>query len=56
MSKVKEPLFRVVKREGMKKRYIALLYLGAVVLALGIGAILLFSLDLYGNINYNVIR
>lgn len=44
-NNAKEPLIRVFKREGMKKRYIALLYTASVLLALGIGAILLFSLD-----------
>lgn len=43
-SNNKEPLIRIVKRTGLKKRYIALLYFISVVIALGIGAILLFSL------------
>ena len=40
-----QPLIRIVKREGLKKRYIALLYAASVLLALGIGAILLVSLE-----------
>lgn len=44
-NNTKEPLIRIVKREGLKKRYIALLYAASVVIALGVGAILLFSLD-----------
>ena len=40
----KEPLVRIVKRTGLKKRYAALLYLASVIIALGIGAILLLSL------------
>ena len=39
-----EPLIRIVKRNGLKKRYAALLYLISVIVALGIGAILLLSL------------
>ena len=45
MNKNREPLIRVVKREGMKRRDIVMLYFGAIILALGIGAILLLSLD-----------
>lgn len=44
MNKSKEPFIRIVKREGLKKRYIALLYAVSVLIALGIGAILLISL------------
>ena len=44
-NNTKEPLIRIVKREGLKKRYIALLYAASVVIALGVGAILLFSLE-----------
>lgn len=44
-SSSKEPLIRVVKRTGLKKRNIALLYFVSVIIALGVGAILLFSLD-----------
>lgn len=40
----KEPLIRVVKRQNIKTWQICLLYLGAVIIALGIGAILLLSL------------
>lgn len=40
----KEPLIRVVRRQGLKKRYIALLYAASVILALGVGALLLLSL------------
>jgi len=39
-----QPLIRIVKREGLKKRYIAVLYTAAVLLALGLGAILIVSL------------
>ena len=41
----RQPWIRVVKREGMKKRYIALLYAASILIALGIGAILLKSLE-----------
>lgn len=34
-----QPRIRIVKRDGMKKRYLILLYAGSVLLALGIGAI-----------------
>lgn len=44
-SNNKEPLIRIVKRNGLKKRYAALLYLISVIVALGIGAILLLSLQ-----------
>ena len=40
-----EPLIRIVKRNGLKKRYIALLYAVSVIIALGIGALLLVSLE-----------
>ncbi len=43
-SNNKEPFIRIVKRNGLKKRYAALLYLISVIVALGIGAILLLSL------------
>ena len=39
-----QPRIRIVKRDGMKKRYLILLYAGSVLLALGIGAILLLCL------------
>lgn len=41
----RQPWIRVVKREGMKKRYIVLLYAASILIALGIGAILLNSLE-----------
>lgn len=40
----KEPLIRIVKRQSIKTWQICVLYLGAVLLALGIGAILLLFL------------
>lgn len=40
-----EPLIRIVKRNGLKKRYIALLYAVSVIIALGIGALLLVFLE-----------
>lgn len=44
-NNTKEPLIRIVKREGLKKRYIALLYSVSVIIALGIGALLLVFLE-----------
>ena len=44
-NNTKEPLIRIVKREGLKKRYIALLYAVSVIIALGIGALLLVFLE-----------
>lgn len=40
-----QPRIRIVKREGLKKRYIVLLYAVSVVAAMAVGAILLVSLD-----------
>ena len=34
-----QPRIRIVKRDGIKKRYLILLYAGSVLLALGIGAV-----------------
>ena len=39
-----QPRIRIVKRDGIKKRYLILLYAGSVLLALGIGAVLLLCL------------
>ncbi len=41
----RQPFIRIVKRDSLKKRYVALLYVGAIVFALLIGAILLLALD-----------
>lgn len=43
--KSRTSIIRVVKRETLKTPYLILLYFGAVLLSLGIGAILLLSLD-----------
>ena len=40
-----QPLIRIVKRDGMKKPFVVLLYFISVVIALGVGAVLLISLD-----------
>ena len=40
-----QPLIRIVKRDGMKKTFVFLLYFISVVIALGAGAVLLISLD-----------
>lgn len=45
MSKRSEPLIHIVKRDGMNKIHMAILYVAAVAVALAVGALLLVFLD-----------